>query len=110
MKKLLLSLSRLLAANQETLIELGTKINDILGTIVGPILIALGGAGAIYIVVLGVQLAKSESEEKRAEAKKRMINLAIGVVLILSLAAVCTFINWAEFVQIFGYASESYEG
>lgn len=109
MRKFLLSLSRLLAPNQETLVELGAQINEILGTIVGPILIALGGAGAIYIIVLGVQFAKSESDEKRNEAKKRMINLAIGVVLILGLAAVCTMINWAEFIKIFGYAGENYE-
>ena len=106
MKKLLLSISRLLAPSRETLELLGGQINDILGTIVGPILIALGGAGAIYIVVLGVQFAKSESEDKRAECKKRMINLAIGVVLMLALSAVCTMIDWAEFVQIFGYAGE----
>ena len=110
MKKFLMSISRLLAPNRETLEELGGQIKDILGTIVGPILIALGGAGAIYIVILGVQFAKSESEEKRTECKKRMINLAIGVVLILTLAAVCTFVDWASFVQIFGYAGENFEG
>ena len=110
MKKFLMSMSRLLAPNKETLEQLGIQIKDILSTIVGPILIALGGAGAIYIVVLGVQFAKSESEEKRTEAKKRMINLAVGVVLILSLAAVCSFVDWAGLVQIFGYAGENFEG
>jgi hypothetical protein len=110
MKKFLMSMSRLLAPNRETLEQLGIQIKDILSTIVGPILIALGGAGAIYIVVLGVQFAKSESEEKRTEAKKRMINLAVGVVLILALASVCTFIDWASFIQIFGYAGENFEG
>ena len=110
MKRFLMSMSRLLAPNKDTLVELSNQIHDILSTIVGPILIALGGAGAIYIVVLGVQFAKSESEEKRAEAKKRMINLAIGVVLILALASVCTFIDWASFIQIFGYAGENFEG
>lgn len=110
MKRFLMSMSRLLAPNKDTLVELSNQIHDILSTIVGPILIALGGAGAIYIVVLGVQFAKSESEEKRTEAKKRMINLAIGVVLILALASVCTFIDWASFIQIFGYAGENFEG
>ena len=110
MNKFLLAMSRLLAPNSDTLGELSEQIKVILGIWVGPILTALGGVGAIYIVILGVQFAKSESEEKRAEAKKRMINLAVGVVLIMALAAVCMFVDWEGLVQIFGYAGENFEG
>lgn len=105
MNKLLMTMSRLLANTK--LEELGGQIKTILSTIVGPILIALGGAGAIYIIVLGVQYARSESDDKRAEVKKRMVNLAVGVLLILGLSAICTFVDWAGFVQMFGYAAEA---
>ena len=104
MNKLLMTMSRLLA--NPKLEALGGQIKTILSTIVGPILIALGGAGAIYIIVLGVQYARSESDDKRAEVKKRMVNLAVGVLLILGLSAICTFVDWANFVQMFGYATE----
>ncbi len=45
-----------------------------------PILILLGSAGAIYAIVLGVNLSRAESADKREEAKKRLINFVIGIV------------------------------
>ena len=54
-----------------------------------PILVVVSTAGAIYAVVLGVNMAKAETADKREEAKKRIINavlaLAITIVLILLL-------------------------
>jgi cell division protein FtsW (lipid II flippase) len=67
-------------------------------------MIALGGAAAIYIVVLGVQYAKSESDDKKAEVKKRIINMAIGLLVMLGLVLLCNFMPWEELVELFGYA------
>lgn len=103
MKKFLLSIARLLAPNAENLAEVGKKVNEILGNIVGPVLIALGAAGAVYMIVLGVQYAKADADDKRAEVKKRLVNCLIGVIIMIVLVVICMAIDWAKFVQIFGY-------
>ena len=54
---------------------IATALNKILG----PLLILLGSAGAIYAIVLGVNLSRAESSDKREEAKKRLINFVIGI-------------------------------
>ncbi len=58
---------------------------DILDSMLLPILILLGTAGSIYAIVLGVNYSKAESADKREEAKKRMINAIIGIVVTLLL-------------------------
>ena len=55
-------------------------IANALNIALGPILILLGSAGAIYAIVLGVNLSRAESADKREEAKKRLINFVIGIV------------------------------
>ena len=54
---------------------------DILDSMLLPILTA----GSIYAIVLGVNYSKAESADKREEAKKRMINAIIGIVVTLLL-------------------------
>lgn len=104
MKNLLLSIGRILAVNQNTLKAVSDKVHDILSGIAGPILVAIGAIGTIYMVVLGVQYAKSEDEGKRSTVKKRLVNMAIGVVAIFALAAVCLAIQWNVVVpELFGY-------
>ena len=71
-----------------------TKVGEIMRSMIGPVLIVLGGAGAIYMVVLGVQFAKAEDDNKRAEVKKRLLNIGIGIVVIFVLAALCLAIDW----------------
>lgn len=70
-------------------LEFLNEIINALNTILVPILIIVATAGTIYAVVLGVNMARAESAEKREEAKKRVINavvaLAIMIVLILVL-------------------------
>lgn len=56
-------------------------INDILW----PVLILVAAAGTIYAVVLGVNMARADSTEKREEAKKRVINVLIGMAIIIGL-------------------------
>jgi len=50
-----------------------------------PILIVVGAAGAIYAIVIGVNMARADSTEKREEAKKRLINVIIGIVIVIGL-------------------------
>lgn len=77
---------------------------DILDTMLYPIMILLGTAGSIYAIVLGVNYSKAESADKREEAKKRMINAIIGIVVTLLLlillklftANADTIANWVR--------------
>lgn len=56
------------------------------------ILAVVGGAGSVYAIVLGVNLAKSENDEKRKTAVARLRNTLIGVGILLVLVL---FINLA---------------
>lgn len=86
------------------LTEISGKVKQILTNIAGPILIALGSVGVIYMVILGVQYAKSENDDKRATVKRRLVNLAIGVVAMFALATVCMAIQWDVIVpELFSY-------
>lgn len=58
---------------------------DILDAMLVPILILIGTAGSIYAIILGVNFSKAESSDKREEAKKRMINAIIGLVVTILL-------------------------
>ena len=51
------------------------------------IMAIVGAAGAIYAIVLGVNLAKAEDQSKRDEAKKRLVTvlIAVGVTIALVL-------------------------
>ncbi len=57
----------------------------VLDTLLVPLLIIIGTAGSIYAIVLGVNYSKAETADKREEAKKRMINAVIGMVIMLIL-------------------------
>ena len=83
--------------------QAAAKAVEIIKTMVGPVLVVLAGAGAIYMVVMGVQFAKAEDEGKRQEVKKRLLNLAIGVVLVMALGILCIGLNWQGFTRtLFG--------
>ena len=66
-------------------------LNDVykvLPNILYAILAIVGGAGTVYSVVLGVNLAKSENDEKRRYALYRLRNTLIGVALLLIIVIV----------------------
>ena len=68
-------------------------LNDVYKTLPGilyAILALIGGAGTVYAIILGVNLAKSESDDKRKTASTRLKNTIIGVVVLLILVL---FIN-----------------
>lgn len=58
-------------------------IIDFIESALLPIMIVLIAVAAIYAIILGVNMAKAESAEKREEAKKRIINFIIGAVVII---------------------------
>ena len=62
----------------------GNVINAI-NTLLYPLLVIVGAAGMIYAVVIGVQMARADSTEKREEAKKRLINVIVGLAIIIAL-------------------------
>ena len=76
-----------------------------LPTILWILLGMVGGAGTVYVIILGINLAKSESEDKRKTASTRLRNTIIGVITLMILVL---FINeilplilkaiWPEFV------------
>ena len=61
------------------------KIIDAVNIILYPLLVIVGAAGMIYAIVIGVQMARADSTEKREEAKKRLINVIVGLAIIIAL-------------------------
>ena len=68
------------------------EVYSTLPSILYGILAVVGGAGAVYSIVLGVNLAKSENAEKRKQALFRLRNTLVGVGVLLVLVL---FINLA---------------
>ena len=60
-------------------------VTSAIESVLWPILIIVGAAGMIYAVVLGVNIARADSTDKREEAKKRLINTIIGLAVIIAL-------------------------
>ena len=107
MRQIMLSITSLLATTGNNVAATAQKVNEVLHNIVGPCLTALGGMAIIYIVVLGVQYAKSENADKRAEMKKRIVNLAIGVVIMIVMITMCFAIQWDKIIpDLFGYLEQ----
>ncbi len=102
----LLNIGMLLSGSGTTdrIVATAEKVNEVLKSIVAPCLSVLEGCAVIYIVILAVQYVKSENADKRTEAKKRIVNLAIGAVIILVMLTMCYLIKWDKLVpELFGY-------
>lgn len=66
------------------------RVYDVLPTILYIIMGLVGGAGGVYAIILGINLAKADSEDQRKNAVTRLRNTIIGVIVLL----VCVlFIN-----------------
>ena len=61
------------------------NITSAVDSVLWPLLIVVGAAGTIYAVVLGVNMARADSTEKREVAKKRLINVIIGIAITIAL-------------------------
>ena len=81
------------------------QVSTILQAWIAPLFTVVGAIGAVYIVILAVQYAKSENDNKRGEVKSRITNCVIGVLSLLVIAALCKYVDWAGVAGIFGYAS-----
>ena len=69
-------------------------ITKIIDTLLWPIFGIVAALGIVYAIVLGVNYAKAETSDKKEEAKKRIINAVVGVVIMLALIVVIkVFIN-----------------
>ena len=58
---------------------------NVLNPVLYAIMAVVGAAGAIYAIVLGVNLARAEDQSKRDEAKKRLITTLIAVAVTIAL-------------------------
>ena len=88
-------------------------VYSVLPNILWAILALTGSAGAVYAIILGINLAKAESEDKRKTAATRMKNTLIGVgVLLLLVLFINIFIPmivkaafkdeaWQEIIRLF---------
>lgn len=81
------------------------KVNEIIRGWVGPLFTVIGAIGAVYIIILAVQYAKAENDNKRAEVKSRITNCVIGVISLLVIGTLCFVIDWQGVANIFDYAS-----
>jgi len=70
------------------------ELANALRNIVNPILIVLGGLGALFAIYLGVRLATAQDESKRKEAKAQLMWAIIGIVLIFALVAIFYLPFW----------------
>lgn len=61
------------------------EIIDFIGSVLPYVLIVVATAGTIYAVVLGVNMAKADDASKREEAKKRIVNFVIALVVTIVL-------------------------
>lgn len=63
-------------------------IEDLLGAIEWVLWVALilvGACGAVYAIYVGVKMARAESSDQREEAKKRLINIIVAIVVTIAL-------------------------
>ena len=74
-----------------------------------PLMIVILAAGTIYAVILGVNMARADSTEKREEAKKRLINAIVGFGIIIVLLAVIYALA-ANIHSLLGLANNAIEG
>lgn len=89
----------LLDGTDSSLTQIANTFTTAMKSVVGPVLIVIGAAAAIYAIYLGVMYAKAEDANKRKEVQGRLIGAAIGVVIILVGITLCYAINWAGLVE-----------
>ena len=83
-----------------------SPIFDILGWLLPVIMIVLGIAGIVFAIVLGVNYAKAENAEAKDQAKKRLINAVVGI-LITIVALVLIFVFIKNAYSIFGWVEDT---
>ena len=79
---------------QDALNGAANAFKNVMRNILGPVLIVIGAAAAMYTIYLGVMYAKAEDANKRKEVQGRLIGAAIGVVIILVGVTLVYAIQW----------------
>ena len=82
-----------------TMTDLANAFAGLMKNVLGPVLIVIGAAAALYAIYLGVMYAKAEDANKRKEVQGRLIGAAIGVVIIILGITLCYAINWESLVS-----------
>lgn len=59
------------------------QIVEAIKTILVPVLSIVAAAGIVWAIVLGVQMARADSTDRREECKKRLIGLIVGIVVLV---------------------------
>lgn len=62
-----------------------TKLFEVLYPLLYAIMAVASAAGAVYAIILGINLARAEDQSKRDEAKKRLITTIIAVAVTILL-------------------------
>lgn len=81
----------LLGGWKELATELGdqykwlSSLFDVLYPLLYAIMAVTAAAGAVYAIILGINLARAEDQSKRDEAKKRLITTIIAVAVTILL-------------------------
>ena len=88
----------LLDGDKSSLTQIATTFKSAMESVVGPVLIVIGAAAAIFAIYLGVMYAKAEDANKRKEVQGRLIGAAIGVVIIIVGITLCYAVDWAGLV------------
>lgn len=71
----------LLGENSGWIVDLITAVEWILWIA----LILVGACGAVYAIYVGVKMARADSSDQREEAKKRLINIIVSIVVTIAL-------------------------
>ena len=79
--------------------DLANAFAGLMKNVLGPVLIVIGAAAALYAIYLGVMYAKAEDANKRKEVQGRLIGAAIGVVIIIVGIALVYAINWESLLK-----------
>ena len=76
------------ADSPEWVTNLKTSMQSIIDDIMWPAIAIILTLGLVYVIILGVNYAKAETSDKKEEAKKRIINAIVGVIIMLALIAI----------------------
>lgn len=74
-------------------------VYNIVNAVIWPAMAIILTLGIIYVIILGVNYAKAETSDKKEEAKKRIINAVVGVVITLALIAII-YVLLSEFTSV----------
>ena len=81
--------------------NISVTVIDTISSVLGAILGIVGAAGVIWAIVLGINMARADSTEKREEAKKRLISVIVGIVIMIVLV-VFFLVGFKPMLEAFG--------